>query len=193
LFVVGYITINRLQSGSGDLAPDDAALSAEVFSANYRMVTAIPTAFGAGKWVASLPTGYVLGRVGPRPLMVCGLLIIALSDVGSVMTSAYVVFLGFRALAGVGWAMFGTVATAVMVDLPAAQRRGRALSLLMMSETSGLLLGTAAGGWLYQGLGVESPFVFEAACMLLAASWGGAAHGGGVAVPAKCVGDASYG
>lgn len=161
--------------GQGVLRPTMPLYLRQVFSANYRMVTAIPTVFGAGKWVASLPTGYVLGRVGPRPLMVCGLLVIALSDVGSVMTSTYVVFLGFRALAGVGWAMFGTVATAVMVDLPAAQRRGRAVSLLMMSETSGLLLGTAAGGWLYQGLGVASPFVFEAACMLmatiLAAGW----------------------
>jgi len=132
-------------------------------------VTAIPTVFGAGKWVASLPTGYLLGWLGRRPLMVSGLLVIALSDVASVMTSAYGVFLGFRAIAGVGWAMFGTVATATMVDLPAAQRRGRAVSLLMMSETSGLLLGTAAGGWLYQGLGVASPFLFEAACLLAAA------------------------
>ncbi len=95
----------------------------QVFSANYRMVTAIPTVFGAGKWVASLPTGYLLGRLGRRPLLVSGLLMIALSDVASVMTSTYGVFLGFRAIAGIGWAMFRTVATATMVDLPAAQRR----------------------------------------------------------------------
>src|SRR5262249_50899225 len=90
---------------------------------------------------------------------------------GSVMTSSYPVFLGFRALAGVGWAMFGTVATTVMVDLPAIGRRGRAVSVLLMSETSGLLVGSAAGGWLYRGVGVASPFVFEAACVLVAASF----------------------
>jgi MFS family permease len=38
-----------------------------------------------------------------------------------------------------------------------------------MSETLGLLLGSAAGGWLYQGVGAASPFVFEAGCMLIAA------------------------
>ena len=42
------------------------------------------------------------------------------------MTSSYPVFLGFRALAGVGWAMFGTVATTVMVDLPG--QRGDAVA-----------------------------------------------------------------
>jgi MFS family permease len=41
--------------------------------------------------------------------------------------------------------------------------------VLLMSETSGLLLGSAVGGWLYQGVGVASPFLFEAACMVVAA------------------------
>jgi len=101
--------------------------------------------------------------------MIWGLLLIALIDLASVMTTTYPVFLGLRSLGGVGWAMFATVATTAVVTLPAAQRRGRAVSLLLMSETSGLLLGSAAGGWLYQGLGAASPFVFEAACMLVAA------------------------
>ena len=48
--------------------------------------------FGAGKWIASLPTGYLLGRLG-RPLMIWGLLLIALIDVASVMTLIYTVFL----------------------------------------------------------------------------------------------------
>src|SRR5439155_14871320 len=45
-----------------------------------------------------------------------------------------------------------------------------AVSVLLMSETLGLLLGSAAGGWLYQGVGVGSPFLFEAACMIVAAA-----------------------
>jgi predicted MFS family arabinose efflux permease len=155
--------------GQGVLRPTMPLYLQEVFSANYRMVTSIPTVFGLGKWVASLPTGYVLDRLGRRTLMACGLLLIAFSDLASAMTPVFGVFLGLRALAGVGWAMFGTVATTTMVDRPAAQRRGRAVSLLLMCETSGLLLGTAAGGWLYQGVGAASPFVFEAACMLVAA------------------------
>ena len=114
------------------------------FVANYRMVTLIPVVFGAGKWIANLPTGYLLGRFG-RWLMICGLLVIAFVDVASIATSRYAVFLGFRALGGVGWAMFATVATTAVVNLPVAQRRGRAVSLLLMSETSGLLLGSAAG------------------------------------------------
>jgi MFS family permease len=101
--------------GQGALRPTLPLYLQQVFAANYQMVTLIPLVFGIGKWVASLPTGYLLHRLERRRLMAGGLLVIAVCDVGSVMTSAYGVFLGFRALAGVGWAMFGTVATTTMV------------------------------------------------------------------------------
>src|SRR5262249_27966131 len=114
--------------GQGVLRPTFPLYLQHVFAANYRMVTAIPTVFGVGKWIANIPTGYLLDRLGRRRLMVWGLIVIAVSDVASVMTGTYGIFLGIRALAGVGWAMFGTVATATMVDVPAAQRRGRAVS-----------------------------------------------------------------
>ncbi len=154
--------------GQGVLRPSLPLYLQRSFSANYRMVTLIPVVFGAGKWLASLPTGYLLDRLG-RPLMIWGLLLIAFIDLASIMTSSYGLFLGLRGLGGVGWAMFATVATTAMVSLPAAERRGRAVSLLLMSETFGLLLGSAAGGWLYQGVGAGSPFVFEAGCMGVAA------------------------
>jgi MFS family permease len=154
--------------GQGVLRPAMPLYLQRTFSANYRMVTLIPVVFGAGKWIANMPTGYLLNRLG-RPLMVGGLTLIALIDVLSVMTSRFDVFLGLRTLGGLGWAMFATVATTAAVSVPAPQRRGRAVSLLLMSETSGLLLGSAAGGWLYQGIGVASPFLFEAACMVVAA------------------------
>jgi MFS family permease len=154
--------------GQGVLRPSMPLYLQRTFAANYRMVTLIPVVFGAGKWIANMPTGYLLSRLG-RPLMVGGLALIALVDVVSVTTSRFDVFLGLRALGGVGWAMFATVATTATVSVPAPRRRGRAVSLLLMSETSGLLLGSAAGGWLYQGVGVASPFLFEAACMVVAA------------------------
>ena len=155
--------------GQGVLRPTMPLYLQRAFAANYRMVTWIPTVFGAGKWIANLPTGYLQDRVGRRTLMASGLALIALCDLASVVAPTYLVFLAWRALAGAGWAMFATVATTVTVDRPSAERRGRAVSVLMMSETSGLLAGTAAGGWVYRDLGITSPLFFEAGCMLLAA------------------------
>ena len=166
--------------GQGVFRPSLPLYLQRSFTANYRMVTLIPVVFGAGKWIASLPTGYLLDRFG-RPLMIWGLVLVAIIDLASITTSSYRVFLGFRALGGVGWAMFATVATTVMVSVPAVQRRGRAVSLLLMSETAGLLVGSAVGGWLYQAVGAVSPFIFESACMLVAA----VAVGRWASVPAR--------
>lgn len=155
--------------GQGVLRPSLPLYLQQAFAANYRMVTLVPVVFGAGKWVANLPTGYLLDRLGRRRLMVTGLLLIAGIDLASAATTVFVLFLGLRAVGGMGWAMFGTVATTTMVDRPASDRRGRAIGLFLMSESLGLLLGSVAGGWLYQTAGTASPFVFEAACMLVAA------------------------
>ncbi len=155
--------------GQGMLRPSMPLYLQQVFGATYGMVTLIPVVFGAGRWLASLPTGYLLDTLGRRRLMVAGLLLVAFSDIASALTSTYGVFLALRALGGAGWAMFGTVATTAMVDVRASERRGRAVSLLLMSETFGLLLGSASGGWLYQGVGAASPFVFEATCLLMGA------------------------
>jgi MFS family permease len=153
--------------GQGVLRPSLPLYLRDAFAANYRMVTLIPVVFGAGKWVANLPTGYLLDRVGRLRLSVAGLLVIAACDVASIVVVEYVPFLTARACAGMGWAMFATVATTAMVSR--AGSRGRAISRLLMAETLGLLVGSAAGGWVYADSGPTSPFVLEASCMLMAA------------------------
>ncbi len=160
--------------GQGVLRPSLPLYLRQFFGADYRMVTLIPVVFGAGKWVTSLPTGYLHDRVGRTRVMVTGLIVIAACDVASVAIVRYSKFLAARAVAGAGWAMFATVATTTMVR--GAGARGRAISLLLMAETLGLLLGSTVGGWLYQGAGTTTPFLFEASCMLLAAArvgWSG--------------------
>ena len=102
--------------GQGVLRPSVPLYLQDVFAANYRMVTLIPVVFGAGKWAANLPTGYLLDRLGRRRLMIGGLLLIAACDVASAAIINYGTFLFARACAGVGWAMFATVATTAMVN-----------------------------------------------------------------------------
>ena len=130
----------------------------QAFGANYRMVTLIPVVFGGGKWLASMPTGWLLDRVGRSRLMAIGLVLIAVCDVASAMTEVFAVFLGLRAAAGVGWAMFGTVAATIMVDRGGDRRRGRAVSLLLMSESLGLLLGILLMGLVTAALGAGTVF-----------------------------------
>jgi MFS family permease len=156
--------------GQGVLRPSLPLFVRQTFDANYRMVTLIPVVFAAGKWAASLPTGSLLGRFSAGPVMATGLVLIAACDLVSAHLADYRSFVGVRGIAGAGWAMFATVATTAMIRTPTVERRGRTVSLLLTVETLGLFIGTAGGGWLYERAGVTSPFVFEAACMLVAAA-----------------------
>jgi MFS family permease len=111
----------------------------------------------------------LLDRLGRRSLAIVGLLVIAACDVASIAVAEYARFVTARACAGIGWAMFATVATTAMVSR--AGGRGRAISSsLLMAETLGLLVGSAAGGSLYARNGAASPFVVEAGCMVLGAT-----------------------
>src|SRR4029453_92427 len=87
--------------GQGVLRPAMPLYLQRTVPPNYRMVTLIPVMFGTGKWIANMPTGYLLNRLG-RPLMVGGLTLIALIDVLGVVTSRFVVFLGLRGVGGLG-------------------------------------------------------------------------------------------
>jgi MFS family permease len=80
--------------GQGVLRPSMPLYLERSFAANYKMVTMIPVVFGAGKWIANLPTGYLLARFG-RSLMIFGLLLIALIDVASIAVPRYVNRSGF--------------------------------------------------------------------------------------------------
>src|SRR2546428_8305266 len=62
--------------GQGVLRPSMPLYLERTFAANYRMVTLIPVVFGAGEWGGSPPTGYLVPRMGPPP-MVGGLLVLA--------------------------------------------------------------------------------------------------------------------
>jgi MFS family permease len=55
--------------GMGLLRPTLPLYLQQVFAANYQMVTLLPVVFGVGKWVTSLPTGYLPNRPGRRRLM----------------------------------------------------------------------------------------------------------------------------
>jgi MFS family permease len=131
--------------GQGVLRPTLPLYLRTVFAANYRMVTLIPVVFGAGKWAANLPTGYLLDRLGRRRLMVGGLILIAMSDLASAVASTYGLFLVLRALAGVGWAAFSTVATTMMVDYAALLGSVPFLSHPLLLGLWSVALGSAAG------------------------------------------------
>jgi DHA1 family inner membrane transport protein len=104
--------------------------------------------------VASLFAGAASDRLGRRPILTFGLLVIGISGVGVVLSTDYIPIALWRALSGVGGGAFmGTAFATVSDQFPPAER-GRSLGWVMMGQSLALVLGVpavtllgAAFGW----------------------------------------------
>jgi len=121
----------------------------------YGMTTAIGTSFSLSRFelgllafvnlvvfaVASLISGPIADRVGPRKVIFLGVLVWSISTIGSAVSTSYGMLLFFRALVGVGEGAYGPSANSLLCAAAPPDRRGRALSIYNV----GMALGGAAG------------------------------------------------
>jgi len=104
--------------------------------------------------VASLVSGPIADRVGPRKVIFLGVLVWSISTIGSALAPSYAVLLFFRALVGVGEGAYGPSANTLLCAAAPPGRRGRALAIynvgMALGGTAGLVLGMALApyvGW----------------------------------------------
>jgi MFS family permease len=121
----------------------------------YGMTTAIGATFSLSKFdlgllafvnlvvfaLASVVSGPIADRVGPRKVIFLGVLVWSISTIGSALAPSFHVLLVFRALVGVGEGAYGPSANALLCAAAPPDRRGRALSIYNV----GMALGGAAG------------------------------------------------
>jgi MFS family permease len=94
---------------------------------------------------ASLISGPVTDRIGPRKVIFAGILIWAAATIGSALSGSFASLLICRALVGVGEGAYGPSANALLCADAPPSRRGRALGIynlgMAFGGTSGLVLG----------------------------------------------------
>jgi len=91
--------------------------------------------------VASIVSGPIADRVGPRKVIFLGVLVWSISTIGSAISTSYAMLLFFRALVGVGEGAYGPSANSLLCAAAPPEKRGRALSIYNV----GMALGGAAG------------------------------------------------
>jgi MFS family permease len=103
---------------------------------------------------ASLVSGPIADRIGPRKVIFAGILIWAIATVGSALSTSYAMLLFFRALVGVGEGAYGPSANILLIADAPPEKRGRALGIynvgMAVGGTSGLALGAILApllGW----------------------------------------------
>lgn len=113
---------------------------------DYSTVGLIVGATYVVSFLAQYPAGRLADRFGRRRFLIAGALLFALANAGFVLPLPVPGLLALRVLQGLGIAAFFPSATALVADLSAPERRGRAYGWLQAARIAGLTAGPAIGG-----------------------------------------------
>ncbi|HET8632295.1 MAG TPA: MFS transporter [Thermomicrobiales bacterium] len=152
-----YVPTALLAFGQGVLVPT-LPVYALSLHASFGLVSLIVAAAGIGTFSADVPTGFLLGRLGRRPVMLLGAALVAASTLGIGLVPHIPALVALRLVAGVGTAMWGLSRHAYITDVTVPAQRGRAISVFGGINRAGNLAAPALGGVVAQAFGLDSPF-----------------------------------
>jgi MFS transporter, DHA1 family, multidrug resistance protein len=156
--------------GMGQVSPI-LALYARQFGINMALVGLIITAFAFASAVVDIPAGWIADRLGRRPTLIAGCLILATGSVGCAIVPDYWLFLACRFIQGTGYALYTTTAMIMLADISTVHDRGNNMGLYMGGTWIGFGLGPISGGLIGQYLGLPAVFFVYAFFCVLAAIW----------------------
>src|SRR3954452_16797524 len=130
----------------------------------------LAAAYPAGTLLASLPSGWLAVRVGPRALLVAGLAMLAVTSVVFGLAHSFVLLDVARFAQGIGGALSWTGGMGWLSGAAPPERRGAMMGTAMAAATGGALLGPVLGA-IARGIGTGITFaaVGVVAALLLVA------------------------
>lgn len=146
-------------------------LYASTFGVSAAMVGLLMSAFGIARIPTNVPAGSLADRLGRKPLLVGGSLLIAISALFTGLAGTFTQMVIFRLLQGVGSALQMTAAMVVVADISTPRDRGRTMSFYQGSLLLGTGVGPIIGGFIGEYLGFRTPFFVYAALALGGSIW----------------------
>jgi multidrug resistance protein len=156
-----------MMTGFGIIMPVFARRLGELGS-GVEALGLMTVAFAIAQFVSAPLMGSLADRFGRRPLILLGLASYAASTVGFLFAPSTTVFILVRALEGGLSAGLFPAAMGVVADIVPEDKRAQWVGFVMGSYGLGFIFGPTLGGFLYDGLGFEAPFVVSAVLAALA-------------------------
>jgi MFS family permease len=154
--------------GFGIVAPA-IPLFARSFGVGTTAVGLAVSAFAFFRFVSAFGGGSLVERLGERTVLSAGLTIVATTTGLAGLAGNFPLFLGLRALGGIGSAMFTVAALSLLLRVAPPSHRGRAAATWQGGFILGGIAGPAAGGLLAE-LSPRLPFFLYAGFLLVAGS-----------------------
>ncbi|MHA7180863.1 MFS transporter [Arthrobacter sp. MDB2-24] len=142
---------------------------AQSFDVGVTAASVIVSAFAFTRLLFAPAGGWLVEKLGERPVYIIGLLIVALSTAACAFAADYWQLLVFRALGGIGSTLFTVSAMGLIVRLAPPSIRGRVSGAYATAFLLGSIGGPLVGG-LLAGLGLRVPFLAYAVALLVASA-----------------------
>jgi MFS family permease len=141
---------------------------AKSFDVTFGVAALVLIVYELGGAVGTVPTGFMIDRIGRRKVLLAGPILAAISSLLIVQAGSFPELLVYRFIGGWARQMWMLSRLTMIADTGAERQRGREVTGLVGMESAGRLLGPAVGGYLAATWGITVPFVAHAVLSLMA-------------------------
>ena len=140
---------------------------AKSFDKGFGVASLVIVVHAFGGLVAALPTGILVDRLGRRPMLFAGPILMAVSSCLTAVAQSFGELLLYRLIGGGAMEMWRQARLAIIADVSKSRQRGRQMSGMVGIEGAGKLVGPAVGG-LLATWSIRMPFVVHGVLAFLA-------------------------
>lgn len=155
IWVCALTIVNQL--GFGSIVPV-VPLYARSFGVPQSAIGLTIAIYGLARFLINLPAGRLADRLGRRPTLALGGLVVIAGNLFCALAPDYFSFLAARFIAGAGAALILTASQIVLADISTPARRGRIMSVYSGAFAFAVGIGPYPGGLLAKHFGLPAPF-----------------------------------
>jgi len=98
---------------------------ARSFNISFTLAAFAISIYAIGRFIADIPVGMIADRMGRKPLMITGTLILTVTSFLNALAGNFTEFLIYRLIQGIGSAMWVTSRQTLLADILRPEERGR--------------------------------------------------------------------
>lgn len=163
LYVPGVL----LSLGTSMVAPV-IPVFAKSFDVTLTTASLVFVSYNTGAVAATFPAGYLMDKIGRRPVLLSGPIITAIAAFMTPFSHSFLEFMFWRFVSGAAWQLWQQSRLAVIADTARHGERARQVQWMMGVGRAGQLFGPAVGGFLAAAVGLHIPFFAYGILTLLA-------------------------